>query len=142
MPGKVKYNSLSEKDKKKYLGDFYTMISLLSSKDEVKAFLKDLLTLSEITMISRRLQIAKMLLKEETYFDIKEKLGVGNSTVAQVERWLSDGFGGYKSVLKKYEKMSKKEVNKIIEDDMSDISFKNLKKKYPGHFLLLNLLDK
>ncbi|MDA3839727.1 MAG: Trp family transcriptional regulator [Patescibacteria group bacterium] len=58
MGGKVKYNSLSESEKKKYLGDFYTMVSLLSGRDEVKSFFKDLLSLSEITMISRRIQIA------------------------------------------------------------------------------------
>jgi uncharacterized protein YerC len=62
MRGKVKYHELSEFQKRKYLGEFYSMISLLRTRDEVKKFFKDLLTLSEVVMISRRLQIAKMLL--------------------------------------------------------------------------------
>ena len=142
MTGRVRYNSLSENEKKKHLGEFYTMISMMSTRDEVKIFLKDILSLSEITMISRRLQIAKMLLAGNTYAEVKDKLGSGNSTIASVDRWLNEGFGGYKTVLKKYNKASKKQMEKKIEDDVSDISFKNLKKKYPGHFLLLKLLDK
>jgi len=141
MSGKVKYSSLSNDKRKKYLGDFYTMVSLLSDRDEVKAFLKDLLTLSEITMISIRIQIAKLLLLGLSHRDIKIKLGVGFSTIAHVDRWLNDGFGGYKKILKKYEKVNKKNFNDIV-DDCSDISLKKLKKSHPGHFLLLNLLDK
>ena len=142
MVARVKYNSLSENEKKKYLGEFYTMMSMLSTREEVKTFLKDILTLSEVTMISRRLQIAKMLLAGNTYAEVKDKLNVGNSTITSVDKWLNEGFGGYKAVLKKYDKINKKEIQKKIEDDMSDISFKNLKKRYPGHFLLLKLLDK
>jgi TrpR-related protein YerC/YecD len=142
MSGKIKYNSLSEKEKKEILGDFYTMVSLLSGRDEVKSFFKDLLSLSEITMISRRLQIAKLLLSGLTYNKIRDKLGVGFATIAQVDKWLNEGFGGYKKIIKKYEKMSKKDLNSIVNDEYPDISLKSLRKKHPGHFLLLNLLDK
>ena len=67
MPGKVKYSQLSEFEKKKYLGEFYTMVSMLKNRDEVKEFFKDLMTLSEMVMISRRLQAAAMLLESFTY---------------------------------------------------------------------------
>jgi len=61
MPGKVRYHELSEYERKTYLGDFYSMVSLLKNRDEVKNFFKDLLTLSEVVMISRRIQVAKLL---------------------------------------------------------------------------------
>ncbi len=76
MSGKVKYHELSESEKKKYLGDFYSMIALLKTRDDAKNFFKDLLSLSEIVMISRRIQIAKMLLEEHTYESIRKELRV------------------------------------------------------------------
>ena len=104
MPGKVKYNQLTEFEKKKYLGEFYTMVSLLKNRNEVKEFFKDLLTLSEVVMISRRLQAARMLLEGFTYKEISQKMKMGVMTVGQVERWLNNGFGGYKRVIQRYKR--------------------------------------
>ncbi|MDA3839728.1 MAG: hypothetical protein PF572_01435 [Patescibacteria group bacterium] len=78
----------------------------------------------------------------DSHRDIRESLGVGFSTIIQVDRWLNEGFGGYRKTIKKYEKMNKKDLNISIEDDCSDLSLKKLRKNHPGHFLLLNLLDK
>ena len=146
MGGRVKYYQLSEKERKQFLGDFYTMISLLKTREEVKKFFKDLLTLSEVVMISRRLQIAKMLLEGKTYEDIKSKLGVGSTTIARVERWLDSGFGGYKEIIERFKKASKKasrrKTNRQRAGEYSPLSFTALRKKYPLHFLLFNLLIK
>jgi TrpR-related protein YerC/YecD len=139
MPGKVKYNQLTEFEKKKYLGEFYTMVSLLESRDEVKEFFKDLLTLSEVVMISRRLQAAVMLLEGFTCDEVSRKMKMGMTTISQVERWLENGFGGYKKVIKRFKgkKMPKKETVPA-----PPFSLKYIKRKYPLHFLLLNLLEK
>jgi TrpR-related protein YerC/YecD len=140
MPGKVKYHELSEQEKKKYLGDFYSMVSLLRSRDEVKNFFRDLLTLSETVMISRRLQIANMLLEGMTYEEIRKKLKVGMTTINQVERWLNNGFGGYKEIIRRYNRSNvQKEIEKI---PATPFSLQYIRKKYPLHFLLLNLLEK
>ncbi|MBI4812738.1 hypothetical protein HY798_04900 [Candidatus Falkowbacteria bacterium] len=104
MSGKVKYNQLSEDQKKKYLGEFYTMVSLLNGRGEVKSFFKDLLTLSEVVMISRRIQTAKMLLAGLTYEEIREKLKIGLSTISGVDNWLNNGFGGYKKIIQKFKR--------------------------------------
>ena len=45
--GKVKYSQLSKEEKIKFLGDFYSTVASLQNREEVKNFLKDLLTLSE-----------------------------------------------------------------------------------------------
>ena len=139
MPGKVRYNQLSDFEKKKFLGEFYTMISLLRNRDEVKTFFKDLLTLSEVVMISRRIQAAKMLLEGETYEEISKKLKMSTATVNSVEKWLNNGFGGYKNIIKRYK--SKKEY-KLKEKNYAPFSLPAIRKKYPLHFLLLNLLLK
>ena len=140
MAGKVKYNSLSEFQKRKYLGEFYSMVYLLRSRDEAKIFFKDLLTLSEVVMISRRIQIAKMLLSGFGYEEIRKELKVGFNTINQVERWVSNGFGGYREIIKRHnKKTAKREVERI---PAPPFSWQHIKKKYPLHFLLLNLLEK
>ena len=140
MAGKVKYNSLSEFQKRKYFGEFYSMVSLLRSRDEAKIFFKDLLTLSEVVMISRRIQIAKMLLSGFGYEEIRKELKVGFNTINQVERWVSNGFGGYREIIKRHNKKTAKlEVERI---PAPPFSWQHIKKKYPLHFLLLNLLEK
>jgi TrpR-related protein YerC/YecD len=143
MTGKIKFHELSDDEKRKFLGDFYSIISSLNTRDEVKCFFKDLLTISEIVMISRRIQIAKMLLKNWTYQVIKKKLKVGVNTIAQVEKWLNNGFGGYKKTIKAF---TKKNKQKQIDDmkkssENTHASLGELKKKYPGHFMLLDLFD-
>ncbi len=140
MPGKVKYNNLSKFQKKKYLGEFYTMVSLLKGRDEVKIFFKDLLSLSEVVMISRRIQIAKMLLAGAGYEDVRKELKVGYSTINQVEKWVSNGFGGYKEIIGRY---NKKDARRKAEKmPAPPFSWQHIKRKYPLHFLLLNLLEK
>ena len=99
MASKIKFNELSEDQKKEYLGDFFSMISLLKNREEAKCFFKDLLSLSEIVMISRRIHIAKLLLKNRTYIEIMEDMKVGTATITQVDKWLNNGFGGYRKVI-------------------------------------------
>jgi TrpR-related protein YerC/YecD len=142
MSGKVKYHQLTEAEKKKYLGEFYTMVSLLRTRDEVKNFFRDLLTLSEIVMISRRIQVARMLLEGHTNRSIRERLNIGLSTINQVNKWLNNGFGGYKKVIKEFKKNKQSAKNKFAIEYSDPFSLSGLRKRYPGHFLLLNLLAK
>lgn len=138
MSGKVKYHTLSGNQKKKYLGDFYTMVSLLKNREETKNFFKDLLTLSEVVMISRRIQVAKMLLEGKAYEEIRKELKIGLSTISQVERWLNNGFGGYKKTIEEYR-------NKYRENPKAKFKKpfkKGMMKKYPFHYLLWDLVNK
>ncbi len=141
MPGKVTYHELSESEKKKYLGDFYSIISLLKTRDDVKNFFKDLLSLSEIAMISRRIQIAKMLLEGHTYEFIRKKLKVGPLNISQVEKWLNNGFGGYRKMIAEYKKKYPEKSN-FEKYGYAPFSNKRMRKKYPLHYLLSNLINK
>ncbi len=143
MAGKVKYHELSENEKKKYLGDFYSMVASLQDRDEVKNFFKDLLTLSEIVMISRRIQIARMLLENKTHEEIRRTLKVGFNNISQVERWLYNGFGGYKTTVGKYNKKQKQKERDAFEKYGYPAFSKDwVRKKYPLHYLLTNMLNK
>ncbi len=138
---KVKYNDLSKNEKKKYLGEFYSIVALLKTRDEVKKFLKDLLTLSETVMISRRIQVAKMLLEGETYDVIKKRLRIGATTISQVEKWLNNGFGGYKEIIKKYNKKYRKK-DEFEKYGYEPFSREWVRKKYPMHYFFANLLNR
>ena len=145
--GKVKYNQLSKEEKMQFLGDFYSMVESLKDREEVKNFLKDLLTLSESVMLARRLQIAKMLIAGMSQEKIREKLKVGYSTIAGVQRWLQAGFGGYEKVVKRYEYFAQRkkraQEKKRSKRQYAPLSFDWLRHKYPLHFLLVNaILDR
>lgn len=137
MAGKIKYHNLSEAQKKEYLGDFYNIVSSLQGYDEAKNFFKDLLTTSEMVMICRRIQIAKLLMKGWTHEMVKEKLGAGLATITQVDKWLNEGFGGYARVLKKYNNKKDNQREKIPP---AQFSLEQVRRRYPAHFALLNLL--
>ena len=51
-------------------------------------------------MLARRLLIAEMLLRQNTYRQIQQQLRVGAATIARVDRWLHFGRGGYVAALK------------------------------------------
>ena len=139
MPGRVKFSEMGRQEQLE-LGEFYDMVASLKNRVEAKNFFKDLMSLSEIVMVSRRIQIAKRLLKGDTYREIIEKMKVGKSTVASVDKWVNLGFDGYREVIKSYEVVKK---SRGVKDCVPDFPFSlgALRKKYPAHFMLLNVVD-
>jgi TrpR-related protein YerC/YecD len=134
---------VSFEERKALLDEFWTMIALLESRDEVANFFKDLLSETEALMLARRIQIAKHLLEGSGYDEICLKLHTSPSTVASVHRWLQSGFGGYAKSLPKLKqeliRRQKIEVKKI--EQSKPFSGEWLKKRYPLHYLLFNLID-
>jgi len=125
----------------RYLDTLYTAVSSLNSREEVKNFLRDLLTESERVMAGRRIIIAQRLLEEKSYLEIKRELGVGIDTITRVHRWLEDDIDGYEKVVKKLEKIFESRQEKINKAYIDPFSFEGLKKRYPLHFFLFNLFD-
>ncbi len=131
-----KFHEISPNKRQRMLNDFYQMISEIKDKEDAKNFFKDLLTPGETIMIVYRIEIAKMLLQGFSYEDIQKKLKVGTSTVNNVNKWLYSGFGGYMKEIKKA-KNQKDRYASLPKNEWEAI-----KKKYPAHFLIFNLLDK
>jgi len=75
-------------------------IAKLKSQQQVVNFLEDLLTESELVMIFRRLQIAKMLLENFSYWQIKNELNVSYETINSVRSRLDRGKGGFINFIK------------------------------------------
>ena len=128
----------------KYLDLLWTSIAELRSRDEVKNFFKDLVSETEAIMLARRIQIAQYLLLGKGYSEIAEELRTSHITIAKVNRWLISGFGGYETAVKSLEAEIKKRLGKKYSEESGSIpySFGWVKKKYPLHFLLFNLLSK
>jgi len=135
---KVNPRKIDNTDRMKYLDLLWTSIASLKSRDEVKNFFKDLLSESESIMLSRRIMIAKYLLEGLTYDEIKVRMKVGDNNIAKVHSWLTSGFGGYEKAIREFNKA----LNRRGFDKMPSppLSFEWLRKKYPLHFLLFNLL--
>ena len=138
---KVRPRKISNQDRIKYLDILYTAIGSLKSREEIKQFLRDLLTESERLMIGRRIVIAQKLLQDHSYNQIMKEMKVGPDTIMRVHRWLEDENDGYEKVIKNLEKVLEARQSKRKEF-YDPYSFKGLKRKYPLHFLLFNLFDK
>jgi len=118
------------------LDDFFSMVAQINSKKAAASFFKDLLTPSESLMLTRRIEIAKLLLAGWDYRNIEKRLKVGSNTINNVNRWLYSGFGGYLSELKKAKTL------KEYKSTMPTTEWEMIKKKYPAHFLIANLVEK
>ncbi len=132
---KKRFYDIKPPQRREMLNDFCDMISSIRNRKDAEKFLRDLLTPGELIMVMMRIEIAKMLLAGFGYHDIQKKLKVGSNTVGGVNKWLYSGFGGYMAELKKaINQKNRKAVLPTNEWEM-------MKKKYPAHFLIFNLLD-
>lgn len=77
----------------------YRAILALKTEDECKRFLRDLLTEKEIKEFTNRWKVAQMLDQKIPYEEIEKTTGMSSTTIARVNKWLTNGKGGYKLVL-------------------------------------------
>lgn len=133
---KRKIYEVSQAERYAALNDFFKIVAEIKTPREASNFFKDLLTPSESLMLTRRIMIAKMLLEGWNFEDISKKLKAGTNTVNSVNRWLYTGFGGYLNELKKIK------TKKEFREQYPTTEWARLKRKYPAHFLIANLIDK
>lgn len=85
----------------KELNSLYEAILKLQSVNECKKFFRDLCTLSELSAMTERLEVVKMLIQDRPYREICKKTGSSTATITRVAHWLNHGMGGYKLVLER-----------------------------------------
>lgn len=139
---KIKPRKIDNRERMRYLDALYTAISGLKSRDEIKNFLKDLLTESERVMVGRRILIAQKLLENKTYEKIVAEMHVGFDTIMRVHRWLEDESDGYEKAVDALKKELNRRTHKFKTRYIDPLSFAGLKKRYPLHFFLFNLFDR
>lgn len=76
-------------------------IVALKNQNEARRFLRDLLTEQELSEFGNRWKAAQMLNDKVPYSRIEKETGLSSTTVARISKWLNNGMGGYKLMLKK-----------------------------------------
>lgn len=110
---KISRLTIDPKDMGLFISNFWVTITLLEDKEEVKNFLKDLLSHTEMKMLAKRLQIAKMLLSGYNYVLIKNYVKVTDQTIAKINNLIHSDSGGFEkaiNLLTEYEKVKQKKL--------------------------------
>ena len=130
---KVKVYSIPKEERYQMVGEFFDIVAQLKTKQEVIDFFIGVLTSSESLMIARRIQIAKLLAKDESYKKVREEMNVSPRTIQNVYHWLNERDEAYKKLMLKYLKKSKKNKRQIryYESELD---------KYPQHRLMKKIL--
>jgi len=79
----------------------YTAIASLKNQEEIRKFLRDVMTIQEIKEVAERWNVARQLDKGQSYRTIASKTGVSTTTIGRIAHWLHDGEGGYQLALDK-----------------------------------------
>lgn len=138
----VHLNEMPKDKRIQMIGEFYDTIDSLKNRNEVRLFFKSLLTADEIATLMRRIEIALLLSAKMTYNQISKLMGVGKSKITNVQKNLLQDDSGYKIIVERLINNRKKRLKQIKKGNPKDLSpYQLVKKKYPGYFLLENLLD-
>ena len=81
--------------------ELFIAILALRTPDEAHDFFYDLCTPAELEGLVDRWRVAQMLLQKTPYRKIAEDTKVSTATIVRVARFLNNGFGGYKTVMKR-----------------------------------------
>ena len=81
--------------------ELFTAILTLKTPDEAREFFYDLCTPAVLEGLVDRWRAAQMLLEKTPYRKIAEDTKVSTATIVRVARFLNNGFGGYKKVMKR-----------------------------------------
>lgn len=79
--------------------EFFDAILMLKNLEECEKFFLDICTQRELSSISQRLQVAKLLKIRKTYNEIEQDTGASTATISRVNRTLQNGADGYDIVL-------------------------------------------
>ena len=79
----------------------FRAILLLENIEECYAFFEDICTINEMKSLAQRLDVARMLQQGSKYTEITEETGASAATISRVNRALSYGSDGYKSMLER-----------------------------------------
>jgi len=137
---KFEPSKIEERRREKILSDFYKAVTIIDNYKEAKLFFRDLLTSKETMMLARRLQVATMLIYNFTYQEIQDVLKVGFSTIADVQKWLSLGGKGYRTIIERLIE-TESVANKRKKALSDSFSLESIKKRYTMYYWPEKLVD-
>lgn len=83
------------------LDDVVDALLAMRTPDELKRFLRDLCTLSELEALAHRWQTARLVDQGVAYHEIAHRVPTSTATVTRVAQWLRHGAGGYRLALER-----------------------------------------
>ena len=93
--------SVNSKLKSESIDELFQAILSLENIEECYRFFEDLATVPEIKSLAQRLQVAKMLMQNETYTLISKTTGASTATISRVKNALFYGEDGYTLVIER-----------------------------------------
>jgi TrpR-related protein YerC/YecD len=81
------------------LDDVADALLTMHTREELKRFLRDLCTLSELEALAHRWQTARLVDQGVPYHEIAHRVPTSTATVTRVAQWLRHGAGGYQLAL-------------------------------------------
>jgi TrpR-related protein YerC/YecD len=91
----------SDTQRKRAEDALFDAVTSLRTTEECRNFFQDLCTPAELQALVDRWQVVELLLQDMPYRQIHDKTGVSVTTVGRVARFLTAGFGGYKTVVER-----------------------------------------
>ena len=90
---------MGKKIKDERIDFLFEGILSLNSVEECYDFFEDLCTIAEIQEMSKRMHAAKMIYNNSVYTEVSEQTGLSTATISRVNKCLTYGEGGYKTVI-------------------------------------------
>ena len=138
-------NSLPKEKRIQMIGEFYDVVDSLKDRNEVRLFLKSLLSPEEIATLMRRVEIAVLLYGKYNYKFIKKMIGAGNDKISSVQKAVQQDDNGYKIIIKRLIEDRKKRLKRIKNEEnqyeKNSLLLGDIKKFSPANRILPNLLD-
>lgn len=105
---------LSKQIKYDLINEFWFVLGRLN-RSEIELFLKDILSPTEIIILSKRIEILKQLRKKYDYSNIRDSIKVTDSTIAKVSEKLQKANENFIKILDYLIRDEKRRWDKHIE---------------------------
>ncbi|MBI3952794.1 MAG: helix-turn-helix domain-containing protein [Candidatus Doudnabacteria bacterium] len=90
------------------IDQLWKAVTLLETKEEVRQFLHDILTRTELQMLAKRLEVVKMISEGYTYEQIRKQLNISDVTIAKINNWFEAFGSGYRLIIERLHKIDQK----------------------------------
>lgn len=134
----ARFNRLSKSEQQRLLIALCQAVSSVKNSKEAAQVLTDLLTPSEIEMVAKRLEIAKLLIQGKTYDQIRTRINAGYSTIGRINTWLNLSGEGFKIAVSR---MKKEEKQPTFEEKVDPFSWHNIGRRYPTNIWPLMAIE-
>ncbi len=122
------HSRLSQQQEQEILLDFFQSLATLKGFKEATEVFQDLLSRAELTMLAKRLKIAKLLIKGVTYQEISRTLKVSTQTIARVNIWLQEAGEGFRLMFERTK--TKSNSNHRLPNTL----WSSFKRRYPMYY--------